>query len=63
MDWNKILEMKDPREALKAMDSKVRQENLPLVDMMEMVEKYTQIHGIEMSEMAFYPNGERVLGD
>ena len=61
MDWNKIMEMKDPREALKAIMRKAEAELTPLEEVMERVEQYANLHGIEVMEMAYYPNGERVL--
>ena len=61
MDWSKIMEMKDPHEALKAIMRKARSEMTPLEELEERVEQYANLHGIEVDEMAFYPNGERVL--
>lgn len=61
MDWNIIMEMKDPHEALKAILRKAREEMTPLEEVMDRAEQYASLHGIEVDEMAFYPNGERVL--
>ena len=61
MDWDEIMKMKDPHEALKAMDRKVEAEDISLVEMEEMVLKYAKLRRITVDEMAFYPNGERVL--
>lgn len=61
MDWNKIMEMKDPHEALKAIMRKAREEMTPLEELEERVEQYANLHGIDVMEMAYYPNGENVL--
>lgn len=61
MDWNVIMEMKAPHEALKAIMRKAEAEMTPLEELEDRVEQYVSLHGIEVDEMAFYPNGERVL--
>lgn len=62
MDWDKIMEMKDPHKALLAIAEKIEADDLGLVEMENRVEQYADLHGITTDEMAFYPNGERVLG-
>ncbi len=61
MDWDKIMEIKDPHKALLAIAEKVETDNLGLVEMESRVEQYANLHGITTDEMAFYPNGERVI--
>ena len=61
MDWNEIMMIENPHEALKHMAKKVDEENLPLQGMEDRVEEYARRHGITVDEMAFYPNGGRVL--
>ncbi len=61
MDWQTIMEMKNPRKALIAINEKVEKEMLPLEEMAKAVEKYAEKHGITVEEMAYYPNGENVL--
>ena len=62
MEWKQIMEMQNPHEALKASEAKVDREDLPIEEMEQMVEKYATLHGISIEEMAYYPNGESVLG-
>lgn len=61
MDWDAIMKIEDPREALKAIVVKVHLEHLPLDEQDEMVERYMEIHNVDDLEMAFYPDGERVV--
>lgn len=61
MDWDKIMEMKDPHKALLAIAEKIEADDLGLVEMENRVEQYADLHGITPDEMAFYPNGERVI--
>ena len=61
MDWEQIMKMDNPHEALKQIDAKIRRENLSLLEMEEMTEKYASLHNISVAEMATYPNGERVI--
>jgi hypothetical protein len=62
MDWDSIMKMTDPHKALLAIEKKIETENLGLVEMEDRVEEYANLHGIDEYEMAFYPDGERVLG-
>ena len=55
------MKMENPHEALKAIEKKVEAENLPLQELEDRVDQYANLHGIDPVEMAFYPNGERVL--
>ena len=57
----KIMEMEDPHKALIEMARLVYQENLSLEILDNAVTAYTEKHNVEEDEMAFYPNGERVL--
>lgn len=61
MDWNEIMKIQNPHEALKAIVQKVDEENLCLTMIEKWVPEYARIHDIEPNEMAFYPNGGRVL--
>ena len=61
MDWDEIMKMNDPHEALKQMEKKVEEENLPIEELEVQPERYAKLHGITVDQMAFYPNGERVL--
>ena len=62
MEWNKIMTMRNPHEALKRIEEKVAKENLSIQEMEDKVEEYAQRHGIMVEEMAYYPDGESVLG-
>ena len=61
MEWKQIMEMRDPHKALLAIAEKIEADDLGLVEMEDRVEEYAKLHGIDTMEMAFYPNGERVL--
>lgn len=61
MTRDEIMKIENPNEALLAMEKKVETENLNFTEMIEMVEKYTKVHGITSDEMAYYPNGEQVI--
>lgn len=61
MDWNEIMKMQNPHEALKAIMRKAEAEMTPLEEVENRVEQYANLHKIEVDEMAFYPNGEKVL--
>ena len=63
MSWDEIMKISDPHEALKQIEQKIRTENLLLQEMEDKVEEYANLHGIDTFDMAFYPNGERVLGN
>lgn len=57
----KIMEIEDPRKAFIEMVMLIYRENLDLPLLLEAEEEYMAKHGVELEEMAFYPNGERVL--
>ena len=61
MEWKAIMEMRDPHEALKRIVQKVEVENLSLQELEDRVEQYAKMHGITTDEMAFYPNGDKVI--
>lgn len=61
MEWKQIMEMSDPHKALLAIAEKIEADDLGLVEMENRVEQYANLHGITPDEMAFYPNGERVI--
>ena len=61
MEWKQIMEMHDPHKALLAIVEKIEADDLGLVEMENRVEQYANLHGITPDEMAFYPNGERVI--
>lgn len=61
MEWKEIMAMHNPHEALKQIEKKIETENLSLQVMEDRVEEYATLHGITTDEMAFYPNGERVI--
>ncbi len=61
MDWDKIMEMEDPHKALLAIVEKIEMDDLGLVEMEDRVDQYANLHGITVDEMAFYPNGKRVI--
>lgn len=63
MEWDKIMQMDDPHEALKAIEKKIDTDDLSIQEMEDRVEQYAQLHGIEVDEMAYYPNGDSVLAD
>ncbi len=53
-----ILEMTDPRQACIKIST---DKELSLLEMEKIFLAYQKKHGVEMEEMCFYPNGERVL--
>ena len=61
MTWDEIMKIENPNEALLAMEKKVETENLDFTEMIEMVEKYKKLHGVDIYEMGYYPNGEQVI--
>lgn len=61
MDWNEIMKIENPHKALKAMAHKMDAETLSITEMEERICAYAQLHDIDIDEMAFYPNGGRVL--
>ena len=61
MDWDEIMKMDDPHEALKQMVKKVDEENLPIEELEIQPERYAKLHRITVDQMAFYPNGDRVI--
>ena len=54
----KILAIADPNQAYKMLST---DEEIPLDEAEEILELYQQKHGVTLTEMAFYPNGEKVL--
>lgn len=54
----KILAIEDSHEAYIAIAT---DRELSMDDMEKIVEKYTEVHNVDDWEMAFYPDGERVL--
>ena len=62
MTWDEIMKIQDPHKALLEIERKIREENLPIQDMMDEGERYARIHGITVEDMAFYPDGDRVIG-
>lgn len=61
MTWDEIMKIEDPREAMKAIDKKAKEEKTAIAEIEKIIEKYTTIHQVTEDEMCFYPNGERVL--
>lgn len=61
VNWDKIMKIRDPHEALKAIDNKIDAENLSIEEMEARIYEYANLHHIYIDEMAFYPNGGRVL--
>lgn len=61
MDWQEIMEIKDPNEAMKQIALKVDREELPVREMEDWIEEYKRIHNVTVDEMAYYPNGEQVV--
>lgn len=61
MNWDEIMQMEDPHEALKAIVQKGHTELTPLEEMMELVDRYSKLHKVSVDEMSFYPNGDRVI--
>ena len=59
MAMEQIMQMEDPHEALKAIMAGSKY--LSLTEIFEVVERYLQLHQIDLDKMAFYPNGERVV--
>ena len=53
-----ILAIEDPREAYIALATN---KEVPLDVGEKILEAYMEKHGVDEDEMAFYPNGERVL--
>ena len=61
MTWDEIMKMNNPYEALKQIEAKVDRDNLAIEEMEVQTARYAKLHGITVDQMAFYPNGERVL--
>ena len=61
MEWEQIMAIEDPHEALKQMEKKVEKENLPIEELETQPARYANLHGITVDQMAFYSNGDRVL--
>ena len=61
MDWITIIDMENPHEALKAIAKKIDIENLSIQEMEDRITQYLNLHNIDLEDMAFYPNGGRVL--
>ena len=61
MEWEQIMKIENPYEALRQMEKKVDEENLPVEELEIQPERYAKLHGITVDQMAFYPNGDRVL--
>ena len=63
--WKKrmaeIMEMDDPRKAMVEITRLVVTEQLPLELLETAPEEYAAKHKVDVNEMAFYPNGERVV--
>ena len=53
-----MLSITDPRQAYIAISTN---QELDLLEMHEITMAYREKYGVGMEEMAFYPNGERVL--
>lgn len=56
-----VLETKDPREAMIKIIMGWKEAKLGLTAIIEMMEAYMKKYGVEDYEMAYYPNGERVV--
>lgn len=61
MDWQEIMKISDPNEAMKQIALKVDREKLPVQEMEDQMEAYKRIHNVTVDEMAYYPNGEQVV--
>ena len=53
--------IENPHEALMQIAEKVETENLSVQEMEDRTEQYAKLHEIDALEMAFYPNGDRVI--
>lgn len=64
-NWEKqmaeIMELEDPRKAYIELALLVHREQLPLTLWEEKLEEYMKRHNVDAYEMAFYPDGERVV--
>ena len=58
MKYEKYMKIEDKYEACKAI---ALSEELSLVEIEEALDQYAKLHNITTEEMAFYPNGERVI--
>lgn len=56
-----IMEMSDPRKAMVEMATLVHREHLDLTILEEKMDEYAEKHKVDLDEMTYYPNGERVL--
>lgn len=61
MDWQEIMGIKDPNEAMKQIALKVEREELPVQEMEDWIEEYKRLYNVTVDEMAYYPNGEQVV--
>lgn len=56
----RIMEIKDPREAYKTI---ALEESLSMDERMDLVDQYAETHKIDPLEMAYYPDGTRVMDE
>lgn len=57
MKKQEIMQIQNPQEAWKA----IATSGLPMDEILSMAQEYAEQNGIEIEEMAYYPNGEQVL--
>ena len=58
MKYEKYMKIEDKYKACRAI---ALSEELGLVEIEEAMEQYARMHGIPTDEMAFYPNGDKVI--
>ena len=58
LDLEAIMKMEDKYAVTKLI---CLSEDLSIEEMEEAMQRYADLHGIDTMEMAFYPNGERVI--
>ena len=58
LDLNEVMKMEDKYEVTKLI---CLSEELSIPEMEEAMQRYADLHGIDTMEMAFYPNGDRVI--
>ena len=56
-----ILAISNPHEAYLKLVALTHTENLPLDEGEKILEQYTEKYSIDLAEMVYHPNGERVL--
>ena len=61
MNWDEIMEIKNPNEAFLAIEKKIWEEDLSLEEMENRIEEYLNRYGIDIETMTTCPDGENIM--